>query len=646
MLISLTGNPFVDTGLAVLAFKSQCTTIDELTLEKIKQIHGDGSELARRNSKLKSTTLIFTVNSLATHRGIKPAEKRNQYYAAITTAFLNKIGHDDSPERCESCGNPRSLNIDKIITETLVPLGYKKNDMRHTGRDWFPLAGSIASDAQALPAGSRSPNLCAKCLFAVHYLPQGVILRDGKLTVFQSTSTEFWYDLVEPITRTIEERIMAGNFETLGAKEGSAAVIMKTFEAMRKLKGIDPGVSLFVWMFSNSGKGPDCKIEEIPNYALQFLFKAYVSGYKEEILQLISKERGSESSFLNCISAGRDYHSLYPSKKNRGVQPNLFMLYQTEVCKAPRVALITAYKVGQRLKESFANQKAFENARKEIISDLAVKNKIKKCIVEMVEHGDLSYGDYAVLFSKDSEGCLGTNFDAWKYISYYSYNTEWKPNDELSSCITEPSKLSYVARKIFEQCISERGPLRFKKEVLDRFASGRVTTSWLRRQFLKNALVSEGFNYSTWKSLSTCQQNGENLLEALYRFRLLWTEWIRTVKLPDIARSAQRDDPTLELDVPANMKADIRKFSDDYLAKRGSKRFAKEVIDALISGEKNLWWFKQILAKQSPNYYDEHFWDIFLTDGEGHSIGSLRLFQLSLELINYYREQAFKLNKL
>ncbi len=645
MSISLTGNPFVDTGLAVLAFKSQCTMIDELTLEKIKQIHRDGSELARRNSKLKSTTLIFTVNSLATHPGIKPAEKRNQYYAAITTAFLNKIGHDDSPERCESCGNPRSLNIDKIIKKTLVPLGYKNDDMRYTGRDWFPLAGSIGSDAQALPAGSRSPNICAKCLFAVHYLPQGVMLMDGKLTVFQSTSTEFWYDLVEPITRTIEERIMAGKFETLGAKEGSAAVLKKSFEAMRKLKRIDPGVSLFVWMFSNSGQGPDCKIEEIPNYALQFLFKAYVSGYKEEILRLISKERASESSFLNCISTGRDYYSLYPSKKNSGVQPDLFMLYQTEVCKAPRAALLTAYKVGRRLKESFADQKAFENARKEITSDLAVKNKIRKCIVEMVEQGDLCYGEYAVLFSKDSEECLGTNFDAWKYISYYSYNAEWKPNDELSSCITEPSKLSDVARKIFEQYISERGPLRFKKEVLDRFASGRVATGWLRRQFLKNALVSEGFNYSTWKSLSICQQNRENLLEALYRFRLLWTEWLRTAKLPDIAGGSQREGQTLELDVPANMKADIHKIFDDYLGKRGSKRFAKEVIADLISGEKGLWWFKQKLAKQSPSYSDEHFWDIFLTADEGHSIESLRLFQLSLELINYYREQAFKLNK-
>ena len=111
MNISLTGNPFVDTGLAVLAFRSGCNNIDELTLEKMKKIHGNGIELARRNSKLKSTTIIFTVNSLATHPGIKPVDKKIQFYSTITTALLNKIGAEDVNERCESCGNERSLNL-------------------------------------------------------------------------------------------------------------------------------------------------------------------------------------------------------------------------------------------------------------------------------------------------------------------------------------------------------------------------------------------------------------------------------------------------------------------------------------------------------------------------------------------------------
>jgi hypothetical protein len=119
MSISLTGNPFVDTGLAVLAFRSGCEHIEELTLEKIKKVHGDGSELASRNSKLKSTSIIFTINSLVTHPGIKPIEKRIQFYGKITTALLAKIGFEDVRERCESCGNKYSLDIDRLVRTSL-----------------------------------------------------------------------------------------------------------------------------------------------------------------------------------------------------------------------------------------------------------------------------------------------------------------------------------------------------------------------------------------------------------------------------------------------------------------------------------------------------------------------------------------------
>ncbi len=93
---------------------------------------------------------------------------------------------------------------------------------------------------------------------------------EGKLTVFQSTSTELWYDLIEPIATEINERIMAGKVETLGSKEGSVAILKKTFDAMHKLRRMEPGVSLFIWMFSNSRQGPDSKNEEVPKNAIQF----------------------------------------------------------------------------------------------------------------------------------------------------------------------------------------------------------------------------------------------------------------------------------------------------------------------------------------------------------------------------------------
>ncbi|MDI6737701.1 MAG: hypothetical protein QME12_04265 [Nanoarchaeota archaeon] len=48
--IELTGNPFVDTGLAVIASLAGLKNIDELKLSHVYKVHGDGSQITRWNS--------------------------------------------------------------------------------------------------------------------------------------------------------------------------------------------------------------------------------------------------------------------------------------------------------------------------------------------------------------------------------------------------------------------------------------------------------------------------------------------------------------------------------------------------------------------------------------------------------------------
>lgn len=308
MQVALTGNPFVDTGLGVIGALCSCENIDDLTQEQMHKLHGSGESLGRWNSKLKSTNIVFGMNSLILQNQIKP-EKRILYYSKMTTALLNNIGLEDVQERYESCGNPNSLDINKLFTETLIPLGYSKGT-RYIGRDWFPLAGSIGNDAQALPSASRAPNLCAKCLFAVHYLPLGVILVNGKLAVFQSTSKNFWYTLVDIIANEVKGRIYANNFTTIGSKEGSISEVTRILNVMEEMheEDLEPETSVFVWSFSNSGNGPYCHIDEIPNTALRFLYKAIRHVPRKEITEIIIKDKKNtpEYSFINCISKGTD----------------------------------------------------------------------------------------------------------------------------------------------------------------------------------------------------------------------------------------------------------------------------------------------------------------------------------------------------
>ena len=57
--IELTGNPYVDTGLAVVAARCGYDSIDNLVLGDLRSIHKDGLWLARECEPLKCFTMIF-----------------------------------------------------------------------------------------------------------------------------------------------------------------------------------------------------------------------------------------------------------------------------------------------------------------------------------------------------------------------------------------------------------------------------------------------------------------------------------------------------------------------------------------------------------------------------------------------------------
>ena len=186
--------------------------------------------------------MVF-VNSISMNPSVRDSNLRAKNYAKITTAILNNIGHEEIHELCDFCGNQNSVDLDKLFHQAFDKKGRrikdknkKKPKEHYLGRDWFPLAGSIGSDAQALPTASRSLNSCGKCLFAVQYLPQGVILIKGLLTVFQSTSTTIWYQLVKDITNDIRNRLAVKSnsndkIETLGKKKAMALLLIKCLQS-------------------------------------------------------------------------------------------------------------------------------------------------------------------------------------------------------------------------------------------------------------------------------------------------------------------------------------------------------------------------------------------------------------------------------
>lgn len=552
----LTGNPFVDNGLAAIAALAGCKNIDELTFRKIKLKHGDGMELARKNDRLRATWSIFP-DSMLTNPSYSKDPHRLENYVKLTTAILDNVGHERIAECCDICGNPRSIDLDQLFREALPQTELKpesqregknsgkrksKDDdgSRYICRDWFPLAGSMKNDAQALPAASRSLNCCAKCLFAVQYLPQVVFSVKGRLTVFSSTSLTLWYKLAKSIAEAIKNQldVQSDKIATIGTKASGkrssfSAAIRYMLGVMRDVDSSDIG-SVSLWMFTNIGMEADCEKQRIPNVALEFVHKVAQTTVSDiELNKLIDRDtKNYQDSLLNCVINRKDYSPLYPSKKynKEGASHRLFTLYQTIVLGHSINSLRTAYRIAEYVKA-----KAGEEDSSRLGIDLdKTRDKmydVRKLIVHMVADGLLSFDEYYDLFVV---GTGNGNGHPWRLVKYYlltdaDVDFHFKSTEIYPTAIDGENRYKFrfqsVAKAIRDSYIARKGEARFEREVVGGLARGQIGERWLWSQF--QILEEEAEQQepqgsfdpqATWRALGA----EDNIRELLYLLRLLW----------------------------------------------------------------------------------------------------------------------------
>ena len=111
---------------------------------------------------------------------------------------------------------------------------------------------------------------------------------------------------------------------------------------------------------------------------------------------------------------------------------------------------------------------------------------------------------------------------------------------------------------------------------MNRFTLGKITPSWLRRQFLKSAINHEDFTYQTWKALFLNAQGKENLYEPLFRFRLMWSEWLKADSLPKVVSPYVKPSLFNKIDLPGDADKALASIAQTCIDKRGLARFKKD----------------------------------------------------------------------
>lgn len=658
MKVELTGNPFVDTGLDVISCLANLDDIKQLSVKHLKSVYGDGSQLTEWNSKLKAFTQIFGTNNpllqqaygelIPGRRGKKvPSATNIAIYKDILKELLKEIGKSKIGLRCWACGSPSEFGFAEVCKKVVEDNGRKAPEDKWVGRDWFPLAGSLGSDAQALPAASQPPHICPKCLFAIHYLPMGVILLDGRLVVFQCNSTEFWYEFICDIVEHNIGRIKAGDYETLGKKDKSIALIRRLLEFFRKLEKLIPEVtSLYMWCFSNSGKAPEdgirCKIEEIPNPALIFLRETVQNGLQPDLESLLGSEgKNPRYSLFRCILDKRNYLNLYPEKNRKGASPKLFAFYQIYIRNHSPRALQIAYKLAREIAMEVGEKELKRLQRPEAFREEKVRNQFRASMVRMAERGEFILDDYLDLFPiKEGQG-ITVEWNGWDLIRFYLHHTNEEVGTEnvgLTEIRQVQNPIIYYAGAIYNHYMREKGKERFQREVLGQIKLARLGIDWLRNQFVRLAEFEEGWTYAHWSRLCKLDNGRLFVSELLFQMRLLWIQWIyenRTsvnISIPIVGESTDG--------LPERFEDLIKALFTDYIGRRGLDRFYRDILLRLRRREIGLFWFKEKLAKrifEDIQQLTEEEWEKFLINDEGQSIKTERLFQLNLGLANLYK---------
>ena len=441
MKIDLTGNPFVDNGIftikAHLANEEGGEPKEFLQVEDINTVF-DSSDgfarwLARANRQLKAFYMVVGTNSALVNPSNNKAMNKSKNYGFLDeadsgwqnyVAKLEELGNElienDRSEitndeiLCESCG-------ERVATQVLD----------FVGRDYFPLAGSIGNDAQALPAASRAPRFCPLCLLAIHWLPLGTGVFNRGLACFQFTEPILSQDLIQSIYERNRSQLNASksseklsiSFSSDEAKSGKSQkslglLLFETinnFNRTRKRKSLPETVTLNIWTFSNAGQSADSDFFEIPNPSLQFFWDGL--QFKTELEGFLQREdpKKTQTHLLAAIEQQREYLSFYPQTTKKGeAKPKiatvgLFDLYQNKVLKRPQIALESAKLFAKLAHEKLKVEAEKDKKRKDFFGKVLKENPrstkeqsirvgLRKMLIDFAEEGKIKLENYVALF--------------------------------------------------------------------------------------------------------------------------------------------------------------------------------------------------------------------------------------------------------
>ena len=290
-MITYTGHPLIDVGLATLAaFHDKCdpSALTEDDLDKV----ADFLERYYLQEPMTSFLTVAFPNSGFTQPAYsQQPQKRKMYAEKILRAYKSNV--PTLPARCVFTGRP-AVGISLDVKDELKPgRAYRQHIPLLTGEEVINF----------MPYGDSGLPISGIALLALHALPLGCAKVLGKLLAVHSEDPEMLYECAKWFLDHNRKALMATNIALQSGgkvkmpefprKPGTQVVeLLETIEQQRvdRLGKIDrANVSVTAYYFSNLGQSPDLQIYHLPMEVVSFLRIAQTPRYRNAWTAVVSR---------------------------------------------------------------------------------------------------------------------------------------------------------------------------------------------------------------------------------------------------------------------------------------------------------------------------------------------------------------------
>ncbi len=424
-----TGNAMLNNALMTIEALSNVKSVSEITPSLLLELY-KSQDLKEINKRLKSYTMLFTKNG-PLHND---SANGDRIYKALFNAICNNF-ENEGVYRCEISGLKFQTKFNEIFDRELYKMGFTKIEVNkkdtNLGRNWFPLAGGLGSDAQALPQAKFVIQIHPICIVVLQFLPLSSLIYNSGILLIDSSNFEFSKAFIEMNVKELKKRIELNNYENV--KDFTKGNYLLTALAILSQKKMEEEYSdLNLWSFSNSGLGPWCKIVRVPNTLIKKLIKIRRSQ-RHEVDRILSKNV-SAFSFLDSLEKNIEWKLLYPNvfgsgKKiveYEGVSVKFLETYFTVIGSGQKIeyARYLAYLISKYKSKSFEKYLSKTDAWNE----KDYRADIYAVLSEATKNGEWDLYHHLEILDKDNQTPIKNNFFSINKITHFYFQKQTYSN--------------------------------------------------------------------------------------------------------------------------------------------------------------------------------------------------------------------------